>query len=373
MDIVLRPDERGFRGQQSRSDLEWECSCGVMNISQTQRLRAQNSCKDTRYERIPHAKREKERWKDRFREQLPIHISGIIHRRRKARERQIEHGRESQEWRWVLKREAEFEAALSVQAQADGAAMESVYALHHSQWVEPLKAKYDTILQTYRRDEARLHSLVHAPPAHVLARMSGEDRRMDKVARSGSGSKREDGAPEARSALEDILDRLRAENERRRQSDEDDSTARCLPDSQYRFTRGSDHDYGSVTGYNCVDILSNRLESHHRWLQRLLDQLRRGTPVPALSSSTSSRLTAQAERLKGRYLEIAVFHERTGEVIDIIISTYHDAAQIRLSLTASCVLMWTPRLDGQAFTFRQFAARYSKKFGVAKKKTMRKL
>ncbi|KZP10408.1 hypothetical protein FIBSPDRAFT_872618 [Athelia psychrophila] len=36
--------------------------------------------------------------------------------------------------------------------------MESVYAPLHNQWVEPLKARYETILQTYRLDEARLHS-----------------------------------------------------------------------------------------------------------------------------------------------------------------------------------------------------------------------
>ncbi|KZP21455.1 hypothetical protein FIBSPDRAFT_860637 [Athelia psychrophila] len=266
-----------------------------------------------RYERILQAKREKERWKDRFREQLkwqqklrnrpimtgaylrpsafnralprlkpqPIHISGMIHRRRKARERRMEHGRESQEWQRDLKREAEFETALSVKAQREGTAMESVYAPHHDQWMEPIKAKYETILQTYRLDEARLHSPYppallaqikqarrerwanktrelererrgevvartmrrrrQAPPADVLARMSGEERRMDKVARSVSevgyvaqvkrrlghkirdegASKREDGAPEANAGLDDMLGRLRAENERRRQSAED--------------------------------------------------------------------------------------------------------------------------------------------------------
>ncbi|KZP10406.1 hypothetical protein FIBSPDRAFT_872615 [Athelia psychrophila] len=91
--------------------------------------------------------------------------------------------------------------------------MESIYGLHHSQWVEPLKVKYDTILQTYRRDEARLHSLAlmkltrgerwsnktreldhdrrgevvarriwQPPSADMLAKLSGQERRMDQVA-----------------------------------------------------------------------------------------------------------------------------------------------------------------------------------------------
>ncbi|KZP10400.1 hypothetical protein FIBSPDRAFT_872603 [Athelia psychrophila] len=61
----------------------------------------------------------------------------------------MEDGRESQEWQRDLRREAE------VKAQKDGTAMESVYA-PHNQWVEPLKAKYETILQMHRLDAARL-------------------------------------------------------------------------------------------------------------------------------------------------------------------------------------------------------------------------
>ncbi|KZP21427.1 hypothetical protein FIBSPDRAFT_953685 [Athelia psychrophila] len=117
-----------------------------------------------RYERVLHAKRDVKTASanslngNQSRPQ-PIHISGMIHRRRRARGRQMEHSRESQDCQRDLKREAEFETALSVKAREMGRPW-GVYRHHFitNKVVEPLKARYETIHQTYRLDEARLHS-----------------------------------------------------------------------------------------------------------------------------------------------------------------------------------------------------------------------
>ncbi|KZP12225.1 hypothetical protein FIBSPDRAFT_898332 [Athelia psychrophila] len=58
-----------------------------------------------RYERVRYAERGKERWNDLFRVHLePIHVSAMMDQRRKARERRMERGRESQERRQDLRR-----------------------------------------------------------------------------------------------------------------------------------------------------------------------------------------------------------------------------------------------------------------------------
>lgn len=142
----------------------------------------------------------------------------------------------------------------------------------------PLAETYDGILETYKRDDARLRApfpptLLAAikqarrdrvinktrerererhgeilprtirrrnkgPPAHVLAKMSLEERKMDKVARSVSevgyvgmvkrrlghklrdrdGWKKEVGSMESRPRLDRMLKEIRDENERRRES-----------------------------------------------------------------------------------------------------------------------------------------------------------
>ncbi|KAF7977210.1 hypothetical protein HWV62_4473 [Athelia sp. TMB] len=266
-----------------------------------------------RYDKLLHAKREKERWKKTFLEAWkwqqklrnrpiltgaylrptpfnralprlqpqPIHISAMIHRRRKARERRLVQGMENVEWRKDLKREAEFEAALIHKARRDGVTMQDVYSSHLKAWIDPLQEKYSEIMRTYQLDEERLRSPYppklladikqarrerHAnktrelererrgettarmirrrrqgPPAAILSAMSEEERKMDKVARSVSevgyvaqvkrrlghklrnpeAWKRENGAPEARTDLHESLERIRDENERRRNSLED--------------------------------------------------------------------------------------------------------------------------------------------------------
>ena len=228
----------------------------------------------------------------------PMHISAMIHRRRKARERRLVQGMENVEWRKDLKREAEFETALIHKVRRDGVSMQNVYSSHLKAWsklsqvtsrtmltslcfiVDPLHEKYSEIMRTYQLDEERLRSPYppklladikqarrerHAnktrelererrgettarmirrhrqgPPAAILSTMSDEERKMDKVARSVSevgyvakvkrrlghklrnpeAWKRENGAPEARTGLHEMLERIRAENERRRNSSE---------------------------------------------------------------------------------------------------------------------------------------------------------
>lgn len=140
----------------------------------------------------------------------------------------------------------------------------------------PLREQYSAIADTYKTDDARLRSpfppaLISAlkqarrekilnktrelererrgeiitrtirrrnkgPPAHVLARMTKEQRQMDKIARSVSevgyvgkvkrklgwklkhleAWKREDGSPQDKERLDSMAEEIRLENERRR-------------------------------------------------------------------------------------------------------------------------------------------------------------
>lgn len=225
----------------------------------------------------------------------PAHISCMIHKRRKAREARLERGAQIAEWRKYLKGEAHFELALEDKARKDGASSSMVYPKHLNDWsaltsfyvprpntndnvVAPLANMYTGLLKTYQLDEARsrlgfppemLKAIKQArrdkiqnktrelererrgeilrrtirrrnkgPPAHRIATMTKEERRMDKAARSVSevgyvgmvkrklgwklrdpeAWKKEDGSPQDKPRLDRMLEELRAENERRRMS-----------------------------------------------------------------------------------------------------------------------------------------------------------
>lgn len=64
----------------------------------------------------------------------PVHISGMIHKRRKARERRLERGAQIAEWRRDMRREAELELALANKVKTDGASVEMVYQPYVSDW-----------------------------------------------------------------------------------------------------------------------------------------------------------------------------------------------------------------------------------------------
>ncbi|KAF5382048.1 hypothetical protein D9615_004459 [Tricholomella constricta] len=155
----------------------------------------------------------------------PLAITGMIRKRRAARERRVVKLTELQESLIDLRLEAEFESGVARLAGKD-ANFTSVYASHLDEWMEPLKELRKEISQTFPRDQQRrdepyslemLEAIKAArrekianktrerererrgevlrrtilrqrkgPPAHVLAVMTPEQRRMDKIARSVS-------------------------------------------------------------------------------------------------------------------------------------------------------------------------------------------
>src|SRR5882762_6206961 len=64
----------------------------------------------------------------------PAHISGMIHKRRRARERRAVRGAQIIEWRKDLRGEAQFERALASEAAKHGKRMAKLYEPHLKKW-----------------------------------------------------------------------------------------------------------------------------------------------------------------------------------------------------------------------------------------------
>ncbi|KAF8071824.1 hypothetical protein FPV67DRAFT_1412243 [Lyophyllum atratum] len=205
----------------------------------------------------------------------PWAITSMIHKRRMARERQALRLLDLRESINDLKLEAEFETGVAKLAGSDKTFM-PVFASHIKEWMEPLEEQRNSIHQTFprgiqRRDAPYPPEMLEAimaarrekianktrerererrgevlrrtilrqnkgPPAHVLAMMTPERRKMDKIARSVSevgyvaqvkrklgfklrnpdAWKAELGAPEDKDRLDRLSQEIREENERRR-------------------------------------------------------------------------------------------------------------------------------------------------------------
>ncbi|KAG6891381.1 hypothetical protein C0992_008092 [Termitomyces sp. T32_za158] len=153
----------------------------------------------------------------------PEHISGMIRKRRLARERRMQRLVDIQEDIQDLEFEAELEIGA---AKLAGKEVESVYADHMEEWMIPLRQQKGMIRATFARDQRRrdepysqemLDAIKAArrekianktrelererrgevlrrtilrrrkgPPAHVLALLTPEQRKMDKVVRNVS-------------------------------------------------------------------------------------------------------------------------------------------------------------------------------------------
>lgn len=64
----------------------------------------------------------------------PAHISGMINKRRRARELRIERGFQVLEWTRDMQREVAFEAALAKNTQATGVQVEKVFRPYMREW-----------------------------------------------------------------------------------------------------------------------------------------------------------------------------------------------------------------------------------------------
>ncbi|KAG5647000.1 hypothetical protein DXG03_001724 [Asterophora parasitica] len=156
----------------------------------------------------------------------PAHISMMIFKRRRARQRRHDTLQGLQGMMQDLRLEAEFESGLGKAVKGKGQAFEPAFAGHMEEWLAPLKQFKENIHQTYvaareraiqpysaemldaiktarrekivnkTRERARerggeilrctIRRLRKAPPPHVLSRMTPEQRRMDKIARNVS-------------------------------------------------------------------------------------------------------------------------------------------------------------------------------------------
>ncbi|EGN92170.1 hypothetical protein SERLA73DRAFT_66209 [Serpula lacrymans var. lacrymans S7.3] len=261
-----------------------------------------------RYNRMIAAKREKETWKQRIRDEFdwqaklrhrpifkgsfiapslsnkllprlspqPKAISGMIHKRRVGRDRRYEQRERLHDWIDDLKRESSFEKYLLDHVHNEGLHFEPVYMKCMPDWEQPFQERQREIHKTFIRDVQRLESplpqdLLRAgkqarrekvanktkerererrgevilstikrrrkgPPAHVLVKMTKNDKKLDRIARSPSEVgyvaavkmklgyklrdpekwKIENGAERNMEQLDRMEADIRAENERRR-------------------------------------------------------------------------------------------------------------------------------------------------------------
>ncbi|PIL22775.1 hypothetical protein GSI_15469 [Ganoderma sinense ZZ0214-1] len=156
----------------------------------------------------------------------PQHISGMITSRRRARERRIARFDTMQEYANLLYTEFRFEDALATAAERGGQPIERVFTEDTTAWRQPLDDLLKDLSKSFDRERARqlapyppemlaaikearrekirnktrererwrrgevtnrLRRLMNqGPPAHVLSRMTAEQRRMDRIARSPS-------------------------------------------------------------------------------------------------------------------------------------------------------------------------------------------
>ncbi|KIJ58426.1 hypothetical protein HYDPIDRAFT_113204 [Hydnomerulius pinastri MD-312] len=268
-----------------------------------------------RYERMIQAKCEKEHFREVVRETIASHpllrprtlfkgsfirptyynkllprlspqppgISGMIHRRRVARDRRYALKEVLEGWMDDLKKECAFEATLLGKRgrSGTGAGTEGknrVFSDNPGAWQYPLALKHQSLQATFTRDYARLKSpyppallataqrarrrliqhrtrrralerrgllfpstrarMRQGPPAHILARMTPEERKNDRIVR-GPGEagytaqvkikmgvrlrepgmwRLEDGREEEWGRFESMEEEVRRENERRRRN-----------------------------------------------------------------------------------------------------------------------------------------------------------
>ncbi|PCH39931.1 hypothetical protein WOLCODRAFT_116386 [Wolfiporia cocos MD-104 SS10] len=214
---------------------------------------------------------------------LPLHIAGLIHSRRKRREKRMTEFLELNKLKDDLVKEREFERRLGSIARRERVHFKSEFSEHYSDWVEAINVRLTEILETFRRDEARLtmpyppemlvqiknarrekianktrelererhgiitkravHRKMQGPTAHVWATMTERERRMDQISRSVSevgyvaqvkralgfkfrdpnAWKAEMGRKEDKERLDKMLQKIRAENERRSSNTEESS------------------------------------------------------------------------------------------------------------------------------------------------------
>ncbi|KZT63669.1 hypothetical protein DAEQUDRAFT_699831 [Daedalea quercina L-15889] len=206
----------------------------------------------------------------------PMHIARLIAKRRKLRVIRIERALANRALQDDIARECDFERTLGDAVARDGVAFHADFAENEGQWLEHLvkherdlqaalrldeqrarrpwpaalieqilKARRDKIANKTRELQRERAGLVlrrtirrraQGPPAHILARMTEEERHMDKAARSISevgyvamvkrrmgrklkdpeGWKVEFGRPEEQARLDREASLIAAENERRR-------------------------------------------------------------------------------------------------------------------------------------------------------------
>ncbi|KAI0699940.1 hypothetical protein C8T65DRAFT_812223 [Cerioporus squamosus] len=208
----------------------------------------------------------------------PLHITGMITARRKARVRRMERHEACQEDLALLNAEGHFERTLALSSTAEGKQLERVFTDDPNGWREPLKETMGGVSRAFERERARLNApyppemleaikearrekirnktregererrgemtnrlskrMRQGPPAHVLALMSDKQRHMDRIARGasevgyvgqvkrrlgfglkdGEAGKAELGQPENRETLDKVAVAIAQENERRRAS-----------------------------------------------------------------------------------------------------------------------------------------------------------
>ncbi|EPS97484.1 hypothetical protein FOMPIDRAFT_43521 [Fomitopsis schrenkii] len=157
---------------------------------------------------------------------FPMHVSRLIAKRKRNRESRIVRVTANREVQMDIKREAEFERALARWAEHEGVPFEGVFMGYEGSWLEPLVNHEQDMQAALTRDEerakrpfppalvaqikgARREKIANktrelqreraglvikrtilrraaGPPAHVLAKMTEAQRRMDRVSRSVS-------------------------------------------------------------------------------------------------------------------------------------------------------------------------------------------
>lgn len=121
---------------------------------------------------------------------------------------------------------------------------------------------------------------------------------------------------------------------------------------------------GAVTVVDCVDGVCVQTETVLR--QALTERIK---PVVVINKVDRALLELQVSK-EDLYQSFC----RTIESVNVIISTYHDAALGDVQVYAEKgTVAFGSGLHGWAFSLRSFASRYAKKFGVDKKKMMDRL
>ncbi|KAI9065854.1 eukaryotic translation elongation factor 2 [Trametes sanguinea] len=121
---------------------------------------------------------------------------------------------------------------------------------------------------------------------------------------------------------------------------------------------------GALVVVDCVEGVCVQTETVLR--QALTERIK---PVVVINKVDRALLELQVSKE-----DLFQSFSRTIESVNVIISTYHDAALGDVQVyPEKGTVAFGSGLHGWAFTLRQFAARYSKKFGVDKDKMMTKL